>query len=391
MRFIHLTSKIFIQILSAFLISSFLLWMHDKVQNHQLQHHRPINYCKVTNVQQNPLQSCHHQQGFTPSSAILYPCFWHVQVQHPSINTSTHLFIDKNHTTLSTNQLHLLKSLNGCKSLSTCKNTSLQCTYGVEDPSDILWLRTYNEDAAFIAMCRICVVTFMFFLAAIISEQSLFTLRNAGLFNETIAFYLVLIGLSSLLYIIVIPDQYQFAIWGDGPVQSFAFCFTIILVAASLPGIVIVSFEITKYLIDIVTYTFVFFFFVFSWLLTFLLIKFIHTIESTFAILKHIYVADENELTDSNDYTNRIAEFNGRFLERVIDSSSLRQIRKFTVDNALRICVKNVEDHLSDDDATSVLQLLPGAEYGSIEDEDSPITNERDDDSQPREDSHLLP
>ena len=142
--------------------------------------------------------------------------------QHEKLYTST--------------QCAKLRVLNGCKSEEQCGNTSVDCKYGPEDPSDAFWLQSYNSGNELVVVVKVGLSSFIFFIVAIICDGAIFAPRRVDIARFSL-FALFLIGSSALLLLLLVPEKNQFSLLGGGPLQSFACISGVMLGALVMPSI----------------------------------------------------------------------------------------------------------------------------------------------------------
>lgn len=153
---------------------------------------------------------------------------WHVQ-----LNNVRKLRIQQD--LFSHSDLLKLRELTTCPK---CKYPNIRCALSVEDPSDAMWLHSYNNGNELLVMVKLGCVTFVFFVAAILCDGALFSPRRTG-FARVSLFVMWLLALSALLQLMLIPKEHQFALLGAGPLQTLAYIATVIVGAALLPAIVL--------------------------------------------------------------------------------------------------------------------------------------------------------
>ena len=133
----------------------------------------------------------------------------------------------------------LPKSIRTCCAAGYCSPIAVPCvtkTRTIEDPSDALWLRAYNEGGEMVVLVRGGILTLIIMVGAILVDGAMARPRRERIAYAPLA-ALVLLSLSALLQLCLIPRRYQPSLLGSGIVQTIIWIVMILVGAFVLPGI----------------------------------------------------------------------------------------------------------------------------------------------------------
>lgn len=308
--------------------------------------------CKLASVHAADT-NCHYQLSSVPKASS--PCLWRISVIS-TLNLQPHPLHLHNHTTLSPKENNLLTRLDGCNSTAQCRNEQVNCTYGIEDPSDAFWLREYNQGIKFVVMLKIASVSLIFYVAAILSDGVILSSHEQILPIST-AKCLILISLSSFLYVVLVPRKMQAPLYGGTVLQTCTFLLIVLTAAYLLPAFA---------LLWINTYLFLraFFCFFLDQILT-VTIGLFHYLgalslfhaQYTQLCIRQIYLSLPEE-----QYNHRLVALSEQLVERMRSSSYLNRAPVSWAENEAGAIHAVFRERLYED-----FDFIPSIEFESIE------------------------
>lgn len=325
-----------------------------------------IHTCRFVYVREFS-QSCVTFQTSHPH----LPCVWHALVTS-ELRSQPHKirpplsarFTDASSASvvkLLPSERMLMARLNGCCSEASC-NATTQCSYGTEDPSDALWLRAYSRTSKFVVLLNIGVASLVFFLAAVITDGSVFYPHRPGLADAS-ASALIMLSLASLLYVLVVPTELQFALHGKGSFQTIAYVFSICLLAILLPAIAIIWLSTTIFLIFLVGFLFEYAFLIIIATLHFLIVLVLYQVECTVLHVRLVYFANDD--VDEAEHDRQLFTVGSKFLSRVRSNLLFTRLSRVVEDRALQV----IRNHLPERVSTQFLQQhVPQISFDDLED-----------------------
>ncbi|KAI0567805.1 hypothetical protein FGB62_1g659 [Gracilaria domingensis] len=290
------------------------------------------------------------------------PCVWNLSVVSDVIRERHPLVLPAD-TALSPQQVRLLTRLDGCNSTEQCAGETVDCTYGIEDPTDAFWWREYNHGIKFVVMMKIGFLSLVFYIAAIISDGTIFSPHRPSIASN-VASVLILIALSALLYIRLVPRKMQYSLLGGDLFQTTAVLLIILTTAVLLPAMAVIALNFV-----IFSVTFLWFFVeqclsVIVGFLQFLAGLSLFNIQHTYLCLRQIYFNG----TDA-EYEQQLVSNSERFLQQMRNNWFLTKVPRFFLENA-DLAVRTVlSEHLHDQ-----VDFVPNVDmdsFASEEDEES--------------------
>lgn len=307
------------------------------------------------------IHTCHfvHVQEFSRSCVTFQtsdpqlPCSWHILVTSERRQAPHNIRPPLSATSIGASSVPsvqllpsehlLLDRLNGCHSKASC-NATTQCSYGTEDPSDALWLRAYSRTSKFVVLLNIGVASLVFFLAAIITDGSVFYPHRPGLADAS-ASALIMLSLASLLYILVVPSEFQFALHGKGSFQTIAYVFSICVLAILLPAIAIIWLSTTIFLIFLVGFLFEYSFLIITASLHLLVVLLLFQAECTMLHVRLVYFANDD--IDEAEHDRQLFSSGARFLSRVRGNLLFSRLSRVFEARALQVVRNHLPERVS--------------------------------------------
>lgn len=321
--------------------------------------------CRFVHVALSP--SCH-----VDDAAAVAQCNWSISVTswsrprpHRLTRRSSSTQPDTRYAHLLTSEQTLLRQLDGCDSTATC-NTSVPCAYGIEDPSDAFWLRAYNETSKFVVLLHVGLASLIFFVAAIIADGTIFYPRRMGLALES-ASALILIALSALLYVLLVPRNLQFALWGRGPWNTIAYIFIILLIAVLLPALAVIWISWVMFMIFVIGFLFEHVIVVALATIHFLAVLVMYQISNTALHVRLVYFPggrnahgseDDLSLTDDSvatandsptqdvEYDRQLLAIGSTFVRRVRSNWFVERVPHMIEERAMQTMQAHMPDHI---------------------------------------------
>ncbi len=155
---------------------------------------------------------------------------WRVEVQAPGSVASNRSLV--------TNHSDLNIAIRTCCAAGYCSPAAVPCRplfRTVEDPSDALWLRTYDSGGEMLVLVRAGLLALIVLIVAILVDGALARPRRERIAYAPLA-ALVLLSLSALLQLCLIPRRWQPSLAGAGILQSILWIAMVIVGAFMLPG-----------------------------------------------------------------------------------------------------------------------------------------------------------
>lgn len=315
-----------------------------------------VHKCNIISVQTSYF-SCLKPTSHLHSPS---PCSWRILVTStrvprphvlrlPTVNANTdNLLASLGSYQLLPSELLLLARLNGCDSKISC-NTTAPCSYGLEDPSDALWLRAYQCCSKFVVLFNIGLASLLFFVAAIIADGSVFYPLRSGL-SDAPASSLIMLSLASLLYIVIVPPKLQFALYGKDSLNTICYIFSICTLAVLLPAIAVVWLSTILFVVTLVGFVFEYAILLTITTLRLFFVVVRYQVESTSLRLRSIYFAHDTTAQSENDHQLLNAGVN--FLLRVRNNFLFERVSHAIEEHALQV----IQNHMPDRVARQVLE-----------------------------------
>lgn len=294
------------------------------------------------------------------------PCRWQINVvslKRPDV----HLIGREEPEKYTPREVSLLRELDGCNSSESCKNESLPCAYGIEDPSDAFWLRKYDRESKFVVMFQIAFASLLFFLVSIISEGSIYYPHAPGSFSLLSAATLSIIALSALLYLIIVPREYQLSLYGQGLWQSFGYCCIILTVAAALPFLTVVWISFCLFAIYFLGFFVEQLLCMIGGTLYYLGALFAYQAEHTLYELRLMYGGGNQ---DQAEIDRQVLQMSETFLRRVRGNVFLYRIPEALEQDGIQVVGNTLPEHLFDE---MVQENVPQIDFEGLD--DSPDEN----------------
>eukprot|EP00177_Eucheuma_denticulatum_P002612 GFKZ01004690.1.p1 GENE.GFKZ01004690.1~~GFKZ01004690.1.p1 ORF type:complete len:394 (-),score=30.51 GFKZ01004690.1:2608-3789(-) len=323
----------------------------------------PPHVCTLTRVQSLPPSAC-TLPGFLPDPVPLplaAPCRWHLTTVTDLAPTYTplRLLSPSNHV-FSSQQLSLLRQLDGCNSSVTCQNQTVQCAFTAKIPSDVLWVHNYNNGSKFVIIFRITLISLFLYLFAIICEGSIFYPHRPGSVSISTAYILGIIACAALLYLLVVPRKWQLSLYGAGFLQTFAYLLLILTIAGALPGLTVTWVSFFLFAIYFLGFALEQLLCMIAGILHYLGALSLYQAENTFFHLRLMYYPD---VLDEVELDRHLLEMSQRFLERVRGNVFLYRIPTALEQDGLQVVGSTLPDHLFDD---MVADNIPQVDFESI-------------------------
>lgn len=290
---------------------------------------KTFDVCKLISVEAHPF--------------LLNSSSWAVSAVSTTNPVEHSLHIE--HHYISPHDIRILKTLDGCKSISQCKNTTVPCKYNVGDPSDAFWIRDYNNSTKFVVIFRVGLASLFFFIASIISDGSIFYPHRPG-FSVFSGSVLIMIGLASLIYVLIVPRNLQLSLYGAGPWQTTGYICLVTLAAALLPAIAIIWVNSCVFLIFFIGFLFEQLLYAFMGIMHFFGVLTLYQAQNTFLHLRLIYLRDIAEVVD---FDHQLVVMSNRFLGRVRQNWYLRRVPTALDEDALQMVENLLPEHLLDE------------------------------------------
>lgn len=289
------------------------------------------------------------------------PCRWQVRVVSSKISKVHPISLEESDQ-YTKEEVSLLRELDGCNSSETCKDTSTPCTYGIEDPSDAFWLRSYDRDSKFVVIFRIALASLLFFLASIISEGSIYYPHRPGSFSLLSASTFSIIALSALLYLLVVPRKYQLSLYGDGVWQSLGYCSIILTIAGALPCITVLWISICLFAIYFLGFLVEQILCMIAGTLYYLGALFVYQAQHTMNELRVMYGGGSE---DQAELDRRALQLSEAFLRRVRGNAFLFRIPEALEQDGIQVVGNTLPEHLFEE---LLHESIPHVEFDSLDD-----------------------
>lgn len=304
---------------------------------------------------------------------ITEPCRWNILVRNAK-RPQLHSLSVYDEEKFTKREVSFLQRLEGCKSLSTCGNGTVPCTYGIEDPSDALWLRDYQQFSKFVVIFRIGLATLLFFLVSVIVDGSIFYPHRTAGFSTSSASMMAIIAFASLLYVLVVPRQLQFCLYGAGTWQSIGYIFTILMIAGALPGVVVAWVSFCLFFIYFLSFLMEQIVCMLTGILHYLGALTLYQAENTLIHLNRMYNRDFDRQVDLD---RRLLEISERFLRRVRGNAFLYRVPTALEQDGIQVVESTIPDHLFDElFQENILEIDFENIEGSNEDTSTPQSTE---------------
>lgn len=361
---------------------------------------------KVNRVQSHPSSICSHLNSSYSDSILSCWQLHFFNVTDLSISSTRFNTDMKQLETLDDSKVTVLRTLDGCNSVSSCSNNHiklLNCSYGVEDPSDVLWLRAYAETSKFVVLFNIGLSTLFYFVLAIIVDGSIFYPHRQGI-SISSASIMILIALASLFYILIIPTSLQFSLYGDGILNSLGYIITIILLALSLPALAVIWLSSLLFFIFFLGFLAEFLFILLLAIGHFILTFMVYQITNIFLHVRLIYFPDDeaynnanaaanannndqelglmnnnNNADDDNGSSNnensydvQVLSMGQSFLRSIRSNWFIARIPRILEDRALQLTQNNMPDHVHEQLFRS---NVPHVDFDDLTDDDQNQNN----------------
>lgn len=272
-----------------------------------------------------------------------HPSCWNVLVTSGSHPTKHRLSLPENHGNFLSSELALLHRLNGCQSLKEC-NSSTPCSYGVEDPSDAFWLRRYANSSKFVVLFNIGLVSLIFFICAIVVDGSIFYPHRQGLALAS-ASVLIMLSISALLYVLLVPRHFQFALYGKGVWNSIAYVFIIFFIASLLPAFAVIWISTVLFFIFFLGFMFEHALIVLFSTVHFVVVFVAYQVANTALHVRLVYFSDDED-SDETEYEARLLAMGENFMRRIRSNWFIRRLPRILEERALQITQNHMPDHV---------------------------------------------
>lgn len=328
---------------------------------------REPDICKVVFVRHLEPASCHVMARM--SAAPTEPCRWDINVvseKKPEVHRISRVGSDK----YTEKEVMLLRELDGCDSSAECKNESLPCVYGIEDPSDALWLRKYQDGSKFVVIFRVGIASLLFFLVSVISDGSIFYPHRPGSFSFLSASLFAILACAALLYLLIVPRKYQLALYGGGFWQSMGYIFIILMIAGALPGVAIIWVGFCLFVIYFLGFMVEQLLCMIAGILYYLGALSVYQAENTLFHLSLIYYRN---LEEEAELDRRLLQMSERFLRRVRGNVFLYRVPAALEQDGIQVVENTLPDQLFDE---MLQESIPHVDFETLEDIDENSTSQ---------------
>lgn len=343
----------------------------------------PLHLCKLASV------------SFLPPSACPRPpshqCRWQLKaipIPKPCMikpSTLLKLSLPETYPYYTSHQLRILSQLDGCNSTLSCTHPPIHCAPSIEDPSDALWLRHYNTGSKFLVILRVAFLSLIFYIAAIICDASLFRPHRPGSFAASSAAALAIIACAALLYILVVPREWQLSLWGAGWWQTLCYVSLILAIAAALPGVTVVWVNFCLLVIYFLAFVVEQMFCVLAGVLHYFGALTLYQLEYTLFHLRLIYY---RHVEEDVELDQRLLDMSDRFLRRVRGNTFLYRIPNALEQDGLQVVEGVLPEQLYDELDAHVMPNV--VDFETIASNSEEGGAERRDDSVPHAGTPLL-
>lgn len=290
---------------------------------------------------------------------------WQLVVTSQERPTPHRLSVPAGHgnDTLSPLELTLLLKLRGCMSRDTCR-TSVPCSYGIEDPSDVFWLRRYSESSKFVVLFDIGLATLIFFICAIIVDCSIFYPHRQGIALGS-ASALLMLGLASLLYVLIVPRSMQFSLYGSGAWNSIAYVFVVLVIATLLPAFAVIWISSVLFFIFFLGFIFEQVLVVLLGTFHFITVFIVYQLSNMVLHVRLVYFPDDDDV-DEHDYDARLLAMGETFLRNIRSNWFISRLPRMLEERALQFTQNHMPDHVHEQLLRE--NVVPQLEFESVDD-----------------------
>lgn len=268
-----------------------------------------------------------------------------------------------------------LRQLDGCDNQSSCANRSVTCQVGVEDPSDALWLRDYQQTSKFIVIFRIGAFSLVFYILAILAEGSIFYPHRPGSFAPNTASIFAIIASAALLYVMIVPRKWQISLWGAGWMNTVLYILTILTIAALLPAVTISWVSFCLFAIFFVGFVVEQILCLIAGILHYLGALSVYQAANTLFHLRLIY----NRRVDNETQLDReLLVMSSNFLERVRRNVFLYRVPQALEQDGLQVVESTLPDHLFEELVADTIPLVSFEDAISASEDGDPSGSEDD-------------
>ncbi|CAN8062076.1 unnamed protein product [Agarophyton chilense] len=314
--------------------------------------------CRVARVTHNH-SLCHF--AATPTIAEAEACAWRIAVVSDTVpRVHPLVFARASHASpLTPVETRWLVALHACASPSQCANATVPCAYGVEDPSDALWLREYQHRIKFVVMMKIGFLSLLVYVAAIVADGNIFSPHRSS-FAGGVATIFILIAFAASLYIRLVPSRMQYSLLGANLFQTLAFLLIVLTIALILPAAAIIALNLV-----IFSVTFIWFFLeqtisICVGFVQFLANLSLFNVQHTYLCLRQIYFNGSE-----SEYDQQLVSNSDSFLQQVRNNWFLHRVPRCFLENA-DLAVRTVlSENLRDQ-----VDSIPYADMDSFASED---------------------
>lgn len=157
---------------------------------------------------------------------------------------------------------------------------------------------------------------------------------------------MVLIGISSLIYVLLVPRKMQLSLYGAGVFQSIGYVLLVTTIAALLPGAAVVLVNALVFLVFFTGFLLEQLVYILIGILHFLAVLSLYEVEITLLHLRRIYYRTSMEEVE---FDQRLVRMSQRFLRRVKHNWFLRHLPRALDEDALQIIGNLLPDALLED------------------------------------------
>lgn len=236
----------------------------------------------------------------------------------------------------------------------------------------------YNHDSKFVVLFNVGLASLFFFVAAIIADGSLFHPHRPG-FAVASASILILLALSALIYVLLVPAQMQFSLYGRGPVQSFAYVVVVLLIAAILPAVAVTWISAVVFLAFVFGFLFEHIIYTTFATLYFLASLLAYQISNTVLHLRLVYFRD---FDDEAEFDRRLLQLSTILLRRVRNNWFMTRVPRMVSQSAVHLMQNNLPDQVFEQ--IEQQESVPHIDFDALDHPDTAPTSERPRQSPPQ-------
>lgn len=174
-----------------------------------------------------------------------------------------------------------------------------------------------------------------------------------------------MLSLASLLYILVVPSEFQFALHGKGSFQTIAYVFSICVLAVLLPAIAIIWLSTTIFAIYLVGFLFEYSILLIIATFHLLVVLLVYQIECTVLHVRLVYFANDD--LDEAEHERQLFSVGAKFLARVRNNLLFTRLSRVVEDRALQVIRNHLPERLS---SQFLEQNVPHVAFEDLDDND---------------------